>query len=269
MDNPAKSQTPQHPGGSRKWTLPGFRLDLIVAPLLFAIQVFVSDWQITFLTWITSLPLKREQIVKLLGRVSLVVAGILIFALFIHDPWPRRIIALGGLLISASIMGFTLRQDSLQHVFGIGKPNLKISLFTLAGLLLGGALGIFTRQHFKLSLLPSALTLIAFIAPLTGAMEELVFRGYIQGKLNPVNRIFALVYAAIAHTAYKLLVIYSLGRPHEFDFLFLAQWTLLGGLAFGGLRLLSKSIYPPLLAHLVFDILLYGGLLLVPFWVWA
>lgn len=269
MDSRGKNQTPQHPGGSREWPLPGFRLDLVVVPLGFIIQVYVSDSQITSLIWITSPTLKRKQIVELLGSVSLVVAGILIFALFTHDPGPRRIIALGGLLISASIMGFTLRQDSLQQVFGIGKPNLKISFYTLAGLLLGGALGMFTRQHFKLSLLPSALTLIAVIAPLTGAMEELIFRGYIQGKLNPVNRIFALIYAAFAHTAYKLLVIYSLGRPHEFDFLFLAQWTLLGGLAFGGLRLLSKSILPPLFAHVVFDILLYGGLLLVPFWVWA
>lgn len=166
-------------------------------------------------------------------------------------------------------MGFTLRQDSLQHVFGIGKPSLKFFLYSLAGLLLGCAMGMFTRQHFKLTLLPTTLTLIALIAPLTGAMEELVFRGYIQGKLNPLNRIFALVYAALAHTAYKLLVIYSLGRPQEFDFLFLAQWTLLGGLAFGGLRLLSNSIFPPVLAHAVFDILLYGGLLLAPFWVWA
>ena len=201
--------------------------------------------------------------------VSLVVAGIFLFALFIHNPWPLRIIALGGLLASALIISFTQRQISLLSIFGIGKPNLRIYLFIVAGLLIGTALGIFTRLHFELSLLPATLTLFAVIAPLTGAMEELVFRGYIQGKLNSINPIFAVIYAAIAHTGYKLLVIYSLERPLEFDFLFLAQWTFLGGLAFGSLRGFSKSIFPPLIAHAIFDILLYGGLLTAPFWVWS
>lgn len=197
------------------------------------------------------------------------VAGIFLFALFIHKPWPLKSIALSALLASGVVIGFSIRQVSLLSLFGIGKPNLRIYLFLIAGLLLGTALGIFTRYHFELSLLPATLTLVAVTAPLTGAMEEFLFRGYIQGKLNSINRIFAVIYAAIAHTCYKLLVIHSLGRPLEFDFLFLAQWTFLGGVAFGILRLLSKSIFPPLMAHAIFDILLYGGLLVAPFWVWS
>lgn len=177
--------------------------------------------------------------------------------------------ALTGLLVSGLFIGFSLRQISFLELFGLGKAELRISLFTLAGLLIGCAMGIFTRQHFKLGLFPASLTLIALLAPLVGMVEELVFRGYIQGILEPLNRLFAMVYAAVAHTGYKLLVIYSLGRPQEFDFLFLAQWTLLGGLVFGGLRLLSKSIFPPVLAHAVFDILLYGGSVVAPFWVWS
>lgn len=178
-------------------------------------------------------------------------------------------LALGGLLLSGLIIGFSLRQISLLELFGLGKVDLRISLFTLAGLLIGCALGLFTRQHFMLGLFPASLTLIALLAPLVGAVEELVFRGYIQGILESLNRLFALVYAAVAHTGYKLLVIHSLGRPQEFDFLFLTQWTLLGGLVFGGLRFLSKSTFPPVLAHAVFDILLYGGSVIAPFWVWS
>jgi membrane protease YdiL (CAAX protease family) len=212
--------------------------------------------------------LNRKHIAKL-ATVSLVVAGIFLFALFIHKPWPWKIIALSALLASALIIGFTLRQDSLLSIFGIGKPSLRVYLLMIVGLIVGTALGIYTRHHFELALLPATLTLVAVIAPLTGAMEELVFRGYIQGKLNSVNPIFAVFYAAIAHTAYKLLVIISLGRPLEFDFLFLAQWTFLGGLIFGSLRVFSKSIFPPLIAHAIFDILLYGGLLTAPFWVWS
>jgi len=203
------------------------------------------------------------------GYASLAVAGILVFALFIHDPWPLKIIALGALLASALLIGYTLIQTSLPETIGLAKPELRTYLFILSGLILGFALGIFTRLHFKLGMLPATLTLVAVVAPLTGAAEELLFRGYLQGFLNPVNRIFALVFAAIAHTGYKVLVIYSLARPQEFDFLFLAQWTLLGGLAFGLLRLLSRSTYPPLVAHAVFDILVYGGSVAIPFWVWT
>ncbi|MEN8203186.1 MAG: CPBP family intramembrane glutamic endopeptidase [Bacteroidota bacterium] len=213
--------------------------------------------------------MNRKLILQYLRNATLVVAGILLFALFIHNPWPRKIIALGALLASALLIAFTLRQDSLLQIVGIGRPSLRILLFTLAALILGIGLGILTRQHFRLSLLPATLSLVAAVAPLTGAMEELVFRGYIQGMLNPLNRFLALVYAAIAHTAYKVLVIYSLGRPEEFDFLFLAQWTLLGGLAFGFLRFLSKSIYPPVMAHVVFDILVYGGMFVAPYWIWS
>lgn len=197
------------------------------------------------------------------------VAGILLFALFIHNPWPSKIIAPGALLASGLIMGFTLRQDSILSIIGVGKPSRGIYLYMMVGLIIGAALGIYTRHHFALGLWPATLTLVAVSAPLTGAMEELVFRGYVQGKLNTINPIFAVFCAAISHTAYKLLLIYSLGRPLEFDFLFLAQWTFLGGLAFGSLRFFSKSIFPPLIAHALFDIILYGDLLTAPFWVWS
>lgn len=213
--------------------------------------------------------LKKKQFFRQLGIVSLALCGLLVFALFIHHPWPAKIFALSGLLGTAILVAFTLRQTSPMDVLGLGKPGLSVYLYCLAALILGLVLGMVTRSHFRLTLLPATLTLVALIAPLTGAMEELLFRGYIQGLLNPQNRFVALIYAALAHTAYKVLVIYSLGRPLEFDFLFLAQWTLAGGLAFGGLRLLSRSIYPPLIAHAVFDILVYGGSLTVPFWVWS
>jgi hypothetical protein len=121
---------------------------------------------------------------------------------------------MSALLASALIIGFTQRQGSLLSIFGIGKPSLRVYLLMIVGLMVGTALGIYTRHHFELALLPATLTLVAVIAPLTGAMEKLLFRGYIQGKL---------------------LIFYSLGRPHEFDFLFLAQWTFLGGLVFGSL----------------------------------
>ena len=268
MDRSAEKQSSFHTGGPGQWTVPGFRMDpLIVTPGL--ARQLPDETDSSSFEKFKQDTLKKKQFIRQLGFASLALGGLLVFALFIHHPWPAKIFALIGLLGTAILMAFTLRQTSHLIVLGLGKPGRSVYFYGLAALILGMILGMFTRSHFKLTLLPATLTLVALIAPLTGAMEELVFRGYLQGMLIPHNRFVALIYAALAHTVYKVLVIYSLGRPLEFDFLFLAQWTLLGGLAFGGLRLFSGSIIPPLIAHAVFDILVYGGSLTVPFWVWS
>jgi membrane protease YdiL (CAAX protease family) len=211
----------------------------------------------------------RTQISHPLVNATLVLAGILVFACFIHDSLPAKLLAFGGLLVCALTIVTGSGQDAFLKILGLGELSLKGLLFTGAGMLLGTAFALFTRLHFHLSPFPGSLSLVAVVASLTGATEELVFRGYIQGRLNRVHPFFALGYAAIAHTAYKLLVIYSLGRPGEFDFLFLTRWTLLGGLVFGFLRYFSKRIYPPLAAHVLFDVLVYGGSVVLPFWVWS
>jgi membrane protease YdiL (CAAX protease family) len=78
-----------------------------------------------------------------------------------------------------------------------------------------------------------------------------------------------VVYASTVHTCYKLLVILSLSVPLQFDFFFLVAWTFVGGILFGSLRELSGSTLPPVIAHAVFDVVLYGGLATVPVWVWT
>ena len=201
--------------------------------------------------------------------VSVVVACILLFAVFIHDPWPGRILAVAGLAGAAIMIGYTIRLISIVRAFGLSKPDRRILIFTIPAALLGLALGIATRNSFDLTPLPAAVTGLALVAPVIGAMEELVFRGYIQGHLRPIGRIFCVVYASTVHTSYKLLVILTLSVPLQFDFFFLVLWTFLGGLAFGALREFSRSSIPPVIAHAVFDIVLYGGMSVAPVWVWS
>jgi len=135
--------------------------------------------------------------------------------------------------------------------------------------MLGLILGLLTRSRFELTLIPAGLTGIAIIAPLIGSAEELVFRGYIQGQLRAVGKIFSIVTASALHTTYKLLVILTLSIPLQFDFFFLIIWTFIGGFLSGILRELSGSTIPPVVAHAVFDIVLYGGLASAPVWVWS
>lgn len=212
---------------------------------------------------------KIRQYPNRIRDVSLSVAGILLFAGFIHHPFPLLLPAIGGLATAALVIGFSIRNISILNAFGIDRLNRRILLYSLPAVLLGVVLGILTRNRFELTLIPAGFTGVAFVAPLIGSVEELVFRGYIQGHLRPVGKIFSIVYASTVHSCYKLLVILTLAIPLQFDFFFLVCWTFIGGLLFGAIRELSGSTIPPVIAHAVFDIVLYGGLATAPVWVWS
>ena len=201
--------------------------------------------------------------------VFLALLGILIFAAFVHKPFPLILLAVGGLAGTAAVIGFSTKDITLREVFGIKPLNQRVLLYTPIAAAVGVLMAILTRNRFELTLIPAGFTGIALVAPLVGAAEELVFRGYIQGRLHPLGKLCSIVCASAAHTCYKLLVILSLGIPLQFDFFFLIFWTFTGGLLFGTLRELSGSTIPPVIAHAVFDIVLYGTLTTAPIWVWS
>ena len=206
------------------------------------------------------------------GRIRAVLlsfTGILIFAGFVHHSFPLLLLAIGGLVSTALVIGYSTRKTPLFEAFAIAPVNRKVLVYTLPAIMLGVILGILTRNRFELTLMPAGFTGIAFVAPLIGAMEELVFRGYFQGQLRPIGIGFSVLTASALHTLYKLLVILSLAIPLQFDFFFLIFWTFVGGILIGTLRELSKNTLPPVIAHAVFDIVLYGGMASAPLWVWS
>ena len=206
------------------------------------------------------------------GRIRAVLlsfVGILIFAGFIHKTFPLLLLAIGGLAGTAVVIGYSIRHMPLSEAFGVKRLNRKVLIYILPAIALGLILGILTRERFELTMLPVGFTYIAFVAPLIGATEELVFRGYFQGQLRPIGSGFSIITASALHTSYKLLVILSLAAPLQFDFFFLIFWTFVVGLLVGALRELSGSTVPPVIAHAVFDIVLYGGLASSPVWVWS
>ena len=201
--------------------------------------------------------------------VSLAVLGILLFAGFIHQDFPKVLLAIGGLTIAGAAIAYSIREQAVSKAFGVDHIDRKVLLYFLPAILLGVLLAVLTRNTFDISLFPVRITAVALVTPLVGAAEELIFRGYIQGHLHPIGRIFSVVYASTVHTSYKLLVILSLSLSLQFDFFFLVLWTFVGGLMFGILRELSRSTLPPMMAHAVFDVVLYGGLATTPVWVWT
>lgn len=206
------------------------------------------------------------------GRIRLVLlafTGILIFAGFIHQSFPLMLLAIGGLAGTAALIAYSIRHLTLREAFGITQINRKVLLYTLPAIVLGIILGILTRNRFELTLIPAGITGVALVAPLIGATEELIFRGYFQGQLRAFGSGFSIMSASAFHTTYKLLVILTLAMPLQFEFFFLIFWTLIVGIILGTLRELSGSTIPPMIAHAAFDILLYGGLAAAPLWVWS
>jgi len=201
--------------------------------------------------------------------VSLAVLGILMFAGFIHQAFPAKLLAIVGLSGAGAVIAYSIRGKAIPEAFGMNRFHRKVLLYCLPAIALGMLLAMLTRNTFDISLFPVRITVVALVAPMVGAAEELIFRGYIQGHLHPIGRIFSVVYASAVHTSYKLLVILSLSIPLQFDFFFLVLWTFVGGLLFGFLRELSSSTLPPMIAHAAFDVVLYGGLATSPVWVWT
>ena len=200
----------------------------------------------------------------------LALTGISVFALFIHSDSFFIIVAFLGLALTALSISKTITdKSSILSVFGIIPFTKRLILFSITGIIIGGILGIYCRSAFYDFLFPETLTIFAIIAPLIGIAEELVFRGFIQGRLAVLGPYLAVILAACGHTLYKYLVLKTLPSALPIDFTFLVTWTMIGGLIFGTLREVFKNVVPSSLAHACFDVIVYGGFTTAPVWVWS
>jgi len=200
---------------------------------------------------------------------TLVLTGICIFALFIHGRPAQRMIALVALSVAAVVISLSISDiQSLLKYLGLSEFSTMIGVYSLVGLGLGILFALRCRSISNVTVLPQTLTVIAVIAPMIGISEELLFRGFLQGKLSSINIYGAIILSAFGHTLYKYLVLRSLPIDIGIDFLSLVVFTFLAGLMCGALRVLSRSIIPACVTHAIFDILVYGGLSTWPIWVW-
>ncbi|MDH3287419.1 MAG: CPBP family intramembrane metalloprotease [Betaproteobacteria bacterium] len=196
-------------------------------------------------------------------------AGMCLFALFAQRSLPLFGVSLAGLLLVAALIIRSVgRETSLLAVFGWGPFSRKVGLATAVGCILGLLLGLSYRGAYDLSLIPGPLALFVVSAALIGATEELVFRGYIQGRITGSGFWLAPVFAALSHTAYKSALFVFPPAGVEIDLPLLASLTFVAGFALALLRQLSGSVLPAVAAHVLFDVLAYGDRLEAPWWVW-
>jgi len=202
--------------------------------------------------------------------ILLVLTGISVFAWFIHEKRFIFFIALGGLALASFSISFVIaRSSSVPSLFGFDRLNRRILVISLRGVVIAVFLAAIYRKIAGLSLFPGTLTLVAVISPMIGITEELVFRGYIQGRMKTFGILISIFVASAGHTLYKYLVLKSLPVNLGIDFVWLVLSTFILGLILGTFREISGSVIPAMTWHAVFDIVFYGDFTEMPVWVWS
>ena len=230
-------------------------------------------------------------------------AGMVLFALFVRSGLPLTVLSGVGLLMTVAAVANSLRLErSPAAILGFSPASAKVGAYLVVACAVGAGFAVLHRVTWEMGTLPTRLTSFAVVGAAVGAAEELLYRGYVQGRMaralvgallgrgrsphrprqsgedrggcgDPPRRVVylavAVVLAAAAHTAYKTALFAFPPEGVAIDLEFLAVWTLLGGVVFGVLRTLSGSVLPPVVAHVVFDIIVYGGNVEAPWWVWG
>jgi len=208
------------------------------------------------------------RISSVTGAVSCSLA-LMVFSWFINSGFPAHLISYGALFLVAFLMSRQLSSWSdLKRVTGESSLTPKTFLFLISGVLMGISMSVFYRWHLDRPLFMSALLPFAITAALIGSMEELVFRGYLQSQVSEKGSVFAILFSSLSHTGYKCFLFLTPALYSSVDIGFLAFWTFLFGLLAGIIRHFAGNVWPVLIAHALFDIMVYGENIYPPWWVW-
>jgi membrane protease YdiL (CAAX protease family) len=215
------------------------------------------------------LPAKHipRDTIGILREIILLSFFILLFAFLVSWKEPVKWIAFIPLSCAALIMG---RQLSFANLFrsGLFRFDYNKLLYAAAGVLMGIAGAMYYRGIYAMPLLPANYRGFVLLAVCIGTMEELVFRGYFYGRLQHLHPVIAITGAALIHAAYKAALFLSPVTAGITPIWLFFSWSAGAFLLIGLLRYLSNSIWPPILAHAVFDLLVYAENAEAPVWVW-
>lgn len=195
---------------------------------------------------------------------------ILIFGYFINYPFPYKIIAFIPLIMVAFVISRHVNSPmtSFQLLFR-NTLTLRTGVYIIIGFQLGLAAAMYYRGSSGIPIFPDFFKPFAFVAASIGIMEELFFRGFIQTQMTRLHTNFALFFAALAHTAYKASLFLSpaADQPHDNIILFIG-YSFAAYIILGILKNKSKSLLPAIIAHAIFDLVVYAEVVHAPWWVW-
>jgi membrane protease YdiL (CAAX protease family) len=198
---------------------------------------------------------------------ALVSLGFWVFAVFIHWSFPMKWVAISAIVFCIFLI--VLKIDSIQSLllqFRLRKSINPLKFISI-GLAVGLLLAILDRLSIRMTPIPSSLSWFALVAAAIGSTEELIFRGFILTHTAKKNVLFGVVFAAASHSIYKCCLFLFPDPAYDYPMIYLFLLTFGVGLLAGWITVKSKSIYPALLGHAMFDIVLYGELTQAPWWV--
>jgi membrane protease YdiL (CAAX protease family) len=195
------------------------------------------------------------------------------FALTAHRDawmaWRWAFLALAGVGLCG---GWVVLEDPIGTIFGRPRSNhfgwwiaFAVGLAVFAAVAYRRLLG---EEYF-----PSSLHWFALVAVGIGAIEELLWRGWMQGALaKTLGSAAAMLAAAGSHAAYKTALFVfppdGVARQTPGALLFIAGVTFSFGAVLGLIRLRQGTIAAPMAFHTLFDLLVYGQYASAPWWVW-
>jgi len=208
-----------------------------------------------------------QQKSTVLYNAILCSAGCIVFAWFIHYPFPFQLAAFVSLIAFMISIRLNSSDDLLKKSFS-GFFSSRMMVFNLTGLLMGTAAALYYRNSYGMLLFPQTFKNFTFIAIAIAVTEELVFRGFIQGQLSKLNPSFSIAFGALSHVAYKAALFLSPFAVIKIDVVSLTLFSLPVILILGVLKHCAKSILPAVIAHAAFDIIVYAEVTKAPWWVW-
>jgi membrane protease YdiL (CAAX protease family) len=206
------------------------------------------------------------QTTKILADAVLCSLALAVFAFCINFAFPLKAFAFIALALAAFIIGRNRSEFIIPSVKYIFNPLVIVSC--VIGLQMGIAGAMYYRGSFGMPVLPAVVRNFVWIAVCIGIMEELVFRGFVQGLLSKLHPGFAIVFAALAHATYKACLFISPAADYHYSIMLFYTWSFGAFILIGILRHYSKSILPAIIVHAVFDLLVYAENFTAPWWVW-
>lgn len=183
------------------------------------------------------------------------------------SPW--KYLSLAGILLPAAVLATEVKSyKDLVRLFDLKKLSGNGYYYEVICILLGLLWGISFRDYLDISLLPVKVSLFAFTAMTTGAVEEIIFRGYVQQKLQNKSILWPVILTSAAHTFYKCFIFWVLPPVYYTDYLYFALWTFTMGCLLGLLKEYGRSTWVPVSGHAFFDLIVYGDKMINTWWVW-
>jgi len=211
---------------------------------------------------------ERKPISPLLTSTAISL-GLWAFALLYRGTLAMQVMAFIVLSATALMMVLVLiKNDQVLLQKSLLQWHFASAKILVYSIIISISLALWYRYIEEMPLFPLSFKWFVILSILIGATEEIIFRGVVQGEANRWNTTGAVYLSALAFAGYKALLFILPAAENETNVFNLFTFTFLAGILLGYARKNSGSLWPCLIAHGIFDLLVYMETAKPPWWVW-